>query len=144
VDLEVLITEEGGSKVATVSKARDGQDGDRIGFTLESVSLGEDIDGDTVTTCVVRSVDAPLQESKRPSGKYQVAILKEAEQLTADHPGMTWTQTELMQMAKDLDIGVSTARKAILNLRELGYFQPTIGGTKLAYHPLGNQGKKEK
>ncbi len=141
VDLEVMIAEEGDTKVATVSKARDGQDGDRFGFKLEQVVLGQDTDGDQVVTCIVRSIDAPVAECKRPSGKYQTAILKEAEERTAMQPGLTWTQTELMQMCKDIDIGVSTARKAILNLRELGYFQPTIGGSKLAYHPLGKREK---
>ncbi len=141
VDLEVIVTEEGDAKVATVSKARDGQDGDRFGFQLEVITLGRDSDDEPVTTCIVKRVDPPLQDSKRPSGKYQTAILKEAEEQTAEQPGKTWTQPELMEMCKSLDIGLSTARKAILNLRELGYFQPTIGGSKLTYHPKGKTEK---
>lgn len=144
VDLEVLVTEEQDLKVATVTKARDGQDGERIGFSLESVNIGQDIDGDIVTTCVVRSVNAPVAEIKKPSGKHQTAILAEAEAIILEHPTMVWSQTELLEMCRGLEISSSSARKAILNLRELGYFQPTIGGTKLSYHPLGGRGKREK
>lgn len=141
VDLEVLVTEEGDLKIAIITKARDGQEGERIGFSLEVINLGQDIDSEILTTCVVRSTNAPVPESKRPSGKHQVAILAEAELVTLENPSMVWTQTELLEMCNGLEISRGSARKAILNLRELGYFQPTIGGTKLAYHPQGKKGK---
>jgi hypothetical protein len=41
-------------RVATVEKSRDGISGETFPFSLEVVNLGEDADGDPITTCVLK------------------------------------------------------------------------------------------
>jgi hypothetical protein len=43
----------------SVVKVKDGPSGDTFGFSLEVVVIGEDDDGDEITTCVVQPEDAP-------------------------------------------------------------------------------------
>lgn len=51
VELEVLRSEE--VRSVSVTKLKDGQDGGSIGFKLHTVILGEDEDGDDITSCIV-------------------------------------------------------------------------------------------
>jgi AAA domain len=46
-----------GGRVARVVKQKDAVDGVEIGFELEVVELGEDDEGEPITTCVVRQTD---------------------------------------------------------------------------------------
>lgn len=51
VELEVLRSDE--LRSISVTKLKDGQDGTNIGFKLHTVILGEDEDGDDITSCIV-------------------------------------------------------------------------------------------
>jgi archaellum biogenesis ATPase FlaH len=51
VELEVLRSDE--LRSISVTKLKDGQDGANIGFKLHTVILGEDEDGDDITSCIV-------------------------------------------------------------------------------------------
>lgn len=51
VELEVLRSDE--LRSISVTKLKDGQDGAQIGFKLHTVVLGEDEDGDDITSCIV-------------------------------------------------------------------------------------------
>lgn len=53
--------------VATVTKQRDGEEGEKIAFWLRQVELGTDQDGDLVTTCVVMPSDEIPEE--QPKGR---------------------------------------------------------------------------
>ncbi|MBV9528527.1 AAA family ATPase [Sphingomonas sp.] len=53
----VILVEEGSTKSARVMKQRDGELGSSILFTLKSIELGHDEDGDFVTSCVVQAAD---------------------------------------------------------------------------------------
>lgn len=56
----------------TLAKSKDGRDGQAHAFRLEVVELGEDEDGETVTSCVVRADDAPpIHRPKPPKGGNQ-------------------------------------------------------------------------
>jgi hypothetical protein len=55
---------EDGTRSATVVHAKDDADGIRWGFTLELVQLGEDDDGDHITTLIVQETGAPPPASK--------------------------------------------------------------------------------
>lgn len=63
-------------KVATVEKSRDGMAGEQYPFALDVLELGQDADGDPVTTCIVRPLDHA--ETRRPakalSGVAKVAL----------------------------------------------------------------------
>jgi archaellum biogenesis ATPase FlaH len=51
VELEVLRSDE--VRSVSVTKLKDGQDGGSVGFKLHTVVLGEDEDGDDITSCIV-------------------------------------------------------------------------------------------
>lgn len=53
VDFELEVAD----KVATVTKARDGETGTAYAFRLEMAELGTDDDGDAVTTCIVQTAN---------------------------------------------------------------------------------------
>lgn len=61
-DVDGLVCIEDG--VISIHKARDGADGARFGFELEQVRLGDDDEGDPITTCIVRELDEVPEKSK--------------------------------------------------------------------------------
>lgn len=56
-DTEIEVGNDNGARAALVTKQRDYQGGETFAFSLKSVTLGHDQDGDEVTSCVVESVD---------------------------------------------------------------------------------------
>lgn len=60
VDIELEVTSgEGGERRVRVAKGRDDADGQEYGFRLRVVELGEDDDGDQITTCTVEPSSSP-------------------------------------------------------------------------------------
>lgn len=59
MDCELEIQRDGEQRTLRVSKQKDGEDGQGWGFRLNPVSLGLDVDGDPVTSCVVAWGDMP-------------------------------------------------------------------------------------
>jgi len=77
-DTEIEIRRTEGTKIATASvrKQRDGEEDQEFSFKLQRVVLGEDNDGDPITTCVVipvESVDNPVPKT-RVTGATKVAL----------------------------------------------------------------------
>jgi putative DNA primase/helicase len=65
IDTEIEITEGLTGRCAEITKQRDlNSKGDRIGFRLEPVTLGQTKWGSPATSCVVMAADAPVKESK--------------------------------------------------------------------------------
>lgn len=64
-EIEVIKAQSSGIATATVRKQRDSTGGQTYKFRLKIFQLGEDEDGDTVTSCVV----VPVRESKTPQSK---------------------------------------------------------------------------
>lgn len=52
-------------KVGTVKKSRDGAGDEQFPFTLKVIDLGEDADGDMLTTCIVEQADSGTAPAKR-------------------------------------------------------------------------------
>lgn len=66
-DAEIEVTrDEQGVRTASLSKQKDAADGDRYGFTLRTVEVGRDEDGDPITSCVVEPCEAPERKPGRP------------------------------------------------------------------------------
>ena len=91
VDTEIEVSrpdEEQPGRVARVSKQKDGEAGQAFGFELVAVELGTDLEGDSVTSCVVKPIDeVPVKQPKsrardlkerRPSGQYKQAAYDHA------------------------------------------------------------------
>lgn len=72
VDAELeVIREDNGVRTVTLSKQKDAADGDRLGFTLRTVEICTDEDGDPVTSCVVEPCDAPARKPVKAESKTQ-------------------------------------------------------------------------
>lgn len=56
-EIEVVRTPQG--RLARITKQKDGEDGLEFGFALESIVIGEDDDGDEVSSCVVLEAEIP-------------------------------------------------------------------------------------
>lgn len=82
VDTEIMVERRDGDVcVATVTKQRDGPGGGEFAFKLVQVDLGNDQDGDSVTSCVVAPSDwVPPAKSKEPppQAKAALAVLNRA------------------------------------------------------------------
>lgn len=93
VSTEIELTKMDGVSFATATKQRDQEPAEPFAFVLESMDLGQDQDGDAVTTAVVRAAseeDAQeAKQKKRPSGKNQITIWNAFKQLRADKVGKT-------------------------------------------------------
>ncbi len=61
-----IIREEDGRREIHLEKMRDGQDGLRFGFELETITMGVDADGDAITSCVVRPTEL-VEKEREPS-----------------------------------------------------------------------------
>lgn len=61
----------------TVMKVKDGQDGEEFGFKLNTVVLGQDEDGDDITSCTVEYTDSKGVKGRRKGGlhKNEKAVL---------------------------------------------------------------------
>ena len=78
VDVEIEITRSGNDRVATVTKLKDGEDGEKFGFRLLPVSIGMDEDGDVITSCVVQydqAAAARVKQKAAGKGRHQRDVL---------------------------------------------------------------------
>lgn len=77
IDTEIVLArdEEAGEVTATVEKQRDGPTGARFAFRLRQVELGEDQDGDPVTTCRVAPLSGPAAAGLRGPARKALAAL---------------------------------------------------------------------
>lgn len=69
VDAEIEIARDGDARVATLSKLKDGRDGQQWGFRLEPVTVGVDEDGDPVTSCAVAEAEVPAAGEDGPASR---------------------------------------------------------------------------
>lgn len=89
VELEVTNGEAGGC--IKVTKSRDDMGGRTFGFRLETVELGTNTKGRTVTTCVTLEADAPAREERKPKprprrlGDVEKIVLECLDAALADH-----------------------------------------------------------
>ncbi len=85
MDCEIEVTRDNGDRTATVTKAKDGDEGGEFGFRLSAVAIGVDADNDPITSCVVEYTDpVARRERKRtgaPSGSLQRTVLAQIHDL---------------------------------------------------------------
>ena len=81
VDTEIEISRSGDESVVKTKKQRDLEGDGRLAFTLETVVLGTDDDGDEVTSCCVRYA---ATSSAKPSGNTLGSLQKEVLRELAD------------------------------------------------------------
>jgi hypothetical protein len=93
LDVEISVERSDKYRSATLTKVKDGDgEGEEFPFTLESVVLGQDEDGDDITSCVLKAGNQvpKAQRKAEPKGVWQSVVLKTAIELT-DLPGTVTT-----------------------------------------------------
>lgn len=107
-DTEIEITRNGDYREATITKMKDGTDGEKFAFKLKVVDLGMN-DGEVESSCVVEHSEIAAPASRvgkmKPVGKYEPAAL---ETLKVMAPSGTVDLTELIngivpKLVKDPD-----------------------------------------
>jgi len=77
IDTELEVTDNATSRCCEIMKERDLQTkGERIGFTLQSVTLGETKWGRPATSCVVVAGDAPEKKTGKRMGEVEGAVVE--------------------------------------------------------------------
>lgn len=79
-DAEIEITRGVGGRMLRTSKQKDGEDDLRFGFDLQPLPIGEDTDGDVITSCVVVEADLPavgqVGEALKRAGPVTKAVIE--------------------------------------------------------------------
>ena len=87
-DTEIEVQADGETRAAFVSKQRDNPGGETFPFTLKSVALGVDQDGDEVNSCVVEVADgdeySAAKKAAKGRGKNQQIIMEAFDQMVAE------------------------------------------------------------
>lgn len=82
LDFEIEISGDESMKFATVTKMKDGPDGERFGFVLESRPVHQDEDGDWVTSCVVKDITFKQSSARKPNGTTNRQVFETLKSLT--------------------------------------------------------------
>lgn len=132
LDAEIALTRsDDGEIVATLAKARDGATGARLAFRLRQVALGEDEDGDAVTSCVVAPEDATPSQRPEPGEAGRKALAALDALIAASGPDSGVTLAAWRDAAIAAGVSASTDRaaqrsgfhKARRQLEELGLIE---------------------
>ena len=78
LDTVILVDRQGDRRSWKLEKSRDGEDGIDQRFTLETVVIGTDEDGDPITSCVIRPDNAPRERPLSPNQNLGMAAWDEA------------------------------------------------------------------
>lgn len=134
VDTELLVDGRCNPRTVSVTKQRDLSPAEPMGFDLVPIKVATDPETfEDTTACIVRHSDqAPA--AARPSGKQQSRLLAELERLYSIGQ-VTWTDAELRKIGRDLGMGKSSARDALVGLSAAQYLVPSVGGQTLRQPP---------
>ena len=89
-EIELSYDDAAGVRMALTTKQRDMETGRTLNFILETQNMGEDEDGDPITTCTIRAAtDDEMEEKRKPkiSGKNQLLFKKVFYQLRGERIG---------------------------------------------------------
>jgi hypothetical protein len=129
LDTEIEITIQGDVRIATVTKQRDLPCGTRFAFRLEPIKLGNDTDGDAVTSCICQPTEQPSDPRRAPSGKNQTALLAALMEWHRAHPDADIVSSvELQAMAKTQGLARKRLQEATEGLQKFGWLIPSVGG----------------
>jgi len=109
VDAQLAVKRDtAGNIIVTVERMKDGAEGDSLVSKLEQVIVGQDVDGDDITSCVLVPVEedpdrAPIGPRLTRNQQTMFTILYDAGSLTTEH----WNE-------RAREAGIGTKRKADL------------------------------
>ncbi len=76
VEAQIAVKQDASGTISTtVEYMKDGEAGDTIDSTLEVVTVGQDVEGDDITSCVVIEADGSADGTRRrPTGQARIAL----------------------------------------------------------------------
>lgn len=82
-DVEITVERAQDHRAATITKQKDGEEGAEFGFKLNTVTIGQDDDGDDITSCVLEhtAVVPKGEQKKDPKGDNEKIVLRVAQAL---------------------------------------------------------------
>jgi hypothetical protein len=99
-----------------------------LAYEAKVIDLGRlDSYGEAVTSLALQSTDF-VPVSAKVRGKAQKTLLAALEAMP---PESIWTEPELRKIGVTAGLAKSSAIYAVLGLRQLGYFEPAVGGSRL-------------
>ncbi|CAM2158937.1 AAA domain-containing protein [Paraburkholderia tropica] len=115
-----------------LTKSKDDVDGTEFGFTLTSVEVGEDDDGEAVFSAVAVPSDTPTPVAKRPQGRVQQIVLEAFEELDvcgdADGVPVDTVIDRVLELRPDASKNArSNLRRAVSALVESAFFSEFEG-----------------
>lgn len=89
LDAAISVDRSGASSARrwTLAKCKDAEDGRSFGFSLHRVELGEDADGEQVSSCVVRRMEGQQRDMSRLSRSMEYALSTLREALAEEETG---------------------------------------------------------
>jgi len=131
-DAEFQITQEGDTRAARVTKQKDGEEGQEYGFKLQVVEIGEDEDGDPITSCVVTAADVVKATPRVKLSDAQQFILDVFDQALGMDDSLT--EVELIDAVKaaqkeygDTPSRASNIKRSIERIVEYGILDTSTG-----------------
>lgn len=130
VELEVKRDKDGDQRSITSTKQKDGEDRISYGFKLRTVVMGQDEDGDDITSCVVEYNDAGRVEKPTKLGHNQAALMRALADLQGFNSGEGIEEEKLIAATVELmhlkegakqDMRAFRAREALTALLGNGY-----------------------
>lgn len=126
-DIELEVTRNGNQRAFKVSKSKDGRDGEAVAFRLNDVVLGQDEDGDDITSCVVEYTNEVVVTSgtKEKLTEKHHAVLAVLQEATILGGPVHYSDLKRMTIDRLVPTGKSDnrprdAEKAIAKLEEIG------------------------
>lgn len=131
-DAEIEVSRQDPIRMLRISKQKDGEDGKKFYFDLTTIPIGQDEDGDIITSCVMNyEVSAPVVEQKGPKLNQWENLIMAAVTLIGESQSSGIEKKAVVddaileyqagggesKNAKDL------ARRAIKTLAEKGFFE---------------------
>lgn len=130
VDFELQVLKEGSRRGMVVTKQKDGEEGLQFGFDLDTVVLGEDEDGEPITSCTVTHTEVvPLSDGLSKSNPRDTLLydtLIELNELTGEPCS---TETLIEHVKRKSSYRAADLRKAIDRLVEREKFILKSDGT---------------
>lgn len=130
VELEVKRDKEGDQRSVTSSKMKDGEDRISYGFKLNTVVMGQDEDGDDITSCVVEYNDGGRVAKPTKLGHNQSALMRALADLQGFNSGEGIEEEKLIAATVQLmhlkegakqDMRAFRAKEALMALTGNGY-----------------------
>jgi KaiC/GvpD/RAD55 family RecA-like ATPase len=134
VDVQIDLLRTGDDRRAVVKKNRDGEEGREYPFRLHVVDLGQDEEGDAITSCVAVPADAPPVRALDARGANQrnALVAIRAWTATQNSTDPLLSSDDLRKLLTEAGVRARQSRFEVINwLVNAGALTASIGGHKV-------------